>query len=60
MERQNGRWRDREKVMRGLKRADSPVVSGLQIFHNYFRPHGGLGGKIPAEAAGKSRVRTSG
>jgi transposase-like protein len=33
MERQNGEWRDREKVMRGLKREDSPVLKGLQIFH---------------------------
>ena len=52
MERQNGEWRDREKVMRGLKREDSPVISGMQVFHNYFRPHEGLGGKTPAEAAG--------
>jgi putative transposase len=52
MERQNGEWRDREKVMRGLKREDSPVIGGMQVFHNYFRPHEGLGGKTPAEAAG--------
>jgi transposase-like protein len=52
MERQNGEWRDREKVMRGLKREDSPVLKGLQIFHNYFRPHEGLNGRTPAEAAG--------
>ncbi|MDV3294007.1 MAG: DDE-type integrase/transposase/recombinase [Nitrososphaerales archaeon] len=52
MERMNGEWRDREKVMRGLKREDSPVIGGMQVFHNYFRPHEGLGGKTPAEAAG--------
>jgi transposase-like protein/predicted RNA-binding Zn-ribbon protein involved in translation (DUF1610 family) len=52
MERQNGEWRDREKVMRGLKREDSPVLAGMQVFHNYFRPHEGLGGRTPAEAAG--------
>lgn len=52
MERQNGEWRDREKVMRGLKREDSPILGGMQVFHNYFRPHEGLGGKTPAEAAG--------
>lgn len=53
MERQNGEWRDREKVMRSLKRDDSPVISGVQIFHNYFRPHMGLPDQItPAEAAG--------
>jgi hypothetical protein len=44
--------RDREKVMRSLKREDSPVIGGMQIFHNYFRSHMGLNGKTPAEAAG--------
>jgi hypothetical protein len=24
----------------------------LQIYHNYFRPHAGLNGQTPAEAAG--------
>lgn len=52
MERQNGEWRDREKVMRSLKKEDSPVLAGMQIFHNFVRPHMGLGGKTPAEAAG--------
>ena len=52
MERMNGEWRDREKVMRSLKRDDSPVLAGMQLFHNYFRPHMGLGGRTPAEAAG--------
>lgn len=52
MERQNGEVRDREKVMRGLKNPDSPVLKGYQIFHNYVRPHEGLKGKTPAEAAG--------
>ena len=52
MERQNGEVRDREKTMRGLKNADSPIIAGLQIFHNYIRTHEGLEGKTPAEAAG--------
>ena len=51
MERQNGEVRDREKTMRGLKNADSPILPGFQIFHNYVRPHEGLKGKTPAEAA---------
>ena len=51
-ERQNGEWRDRERVMRSLKREDSPVLTGMQIHHNFIRPHMGLGGKTPAEAAG--------
>jgi hypothetical protein len=52
MERLNGELRDREKVMRSLKTMDSPILKGLQIYHNYFRPHMALDGKTPAEAAG--------
>jgi len=52
MERMNGEVRDREKVMRGLKRPDTPILKGYQIYHNYVRPHEGLEGKTPAEAAG--------
>ncbi len=39
MERMNGQVRDRKKVMRGLKRKDTPILKGYQIFHNYIRPH---------------------
>jgi hypothetical protein len=52
MERLNGEIRDREKVMRGLKNADTPIISGYQIYHNYVRPHEALEGKTPAEACG--------
>ena len=52
MERLNGEIRDREKVMRGLKKEDTPILTGYQIFHNYIRPHEGLKGKTPAEACG--------
>ncbi len=52
MERLNGEFRDREKVMRGVKTPDSPILKGYQLFHNYMRPHEGLNGKTPAEAAG--------
>lgn len=52
MERLNGEIRDREKVMRGLKKHDTPILKGYQIFHNYIRPHQGLNGKTPAEACG--------
>ena len=52
MERFNGELRDREKVMRGLKTKDTPILSGYQIFHNYIRPHEGLDGKTPSEACG--------
>lgn len=52
MERMNGEIRDREKTMRGLKRADTPILKGIQIYHNYVRPHEGLNGATPAERAG--------
>lgn len=52
MERLNGEIRDREKVVRGIKKADSPLLQGSQIYHNYIRPHMGLNGKTPAEACG--------
>jgi putative transposase len=31
---------------------DSPLIKGLQIYHNYVRPHEALEGKTPAEACG--------
>jgi hypothetical protein len=48
----NGEVRDREKVMRGIKTTDTPVLAGYQIYHNYFRPHEALKGKTPAEVCG--------
>jgi transposase-like protein len=52
MERLNGEIRDREKVMRGLKKMDTAILAGYQMYHNYFREHEGLIGKTPAEVAG--------
>ncbi|MGI0101083.1 MAG: IS6 family transposase [Nitrosotalea sp.] len=52
MERLNGEIRDREKVMRGLKISNTPILIGYQIFHNYIRPHMGLDGQTPSEACG--------
>jgi hypothetical protein len=52
MERMNGEIRDRERVMRGLEKKDTPILTGYQLFHNYIRPHTALNGKTPAEAAG--------
>jgi hypothetical protein len=57
MERLNGEIRDREKVMRGLKKADTAILPGYQIYHNYMRPHEGLNGKTPAELCG---IKTEG
>jgi hypothetical protein len=47
----NGETRDREKVVRGVKKDDSPLIKGLQIYHNYMRPCMSLNGKTPAEQA---------
>jgi putative transposase len=52
MERINGEIRDREKTMRGLKKKNTPILQGMQIFHNYIRPHEGLDGMTPSEACG--------
>jgi len=52
MERLNGEIRDREKVTRVLKKDDTPILKGCQIFHNYIRPHQVLNGKTPTEACG--------
>jgi hypothetical protein len=52
MERFNGEVRDREKVMRGLKREDTPILAGYQIYHNCVRLHEALEDKTPAEACG--------
>ncbi|MFZ0512708.1 MAG: hypothetical protein WAM14_13965 [Candidatus Nitrosopolaris sp.] len=50
MERLNGEVRDRDKVMRGL--SDTSVLTGYQIYRNYFRPREALNGKIPADKCG--------
>jgi hypothetical protein len=52
VERLHGTKRDREKVMRGLKKDDTPILKGYQLFHNYIREHEGLDGKTPSEACG--------
>ncbi len=52
MEILNGEIRDREKVMRGLKKSDTPILTGYQIYHNYVRPHEALDGQTPADACG--------
>jgi transposase-like protein len=51
-ERLNGEIRIRERVFRGLKKSDTPILTGYQIFHNYVRPHDGIEGATPADKAG--------
>jgi len=53
LERLNGTFRERTKVMRSL---DSSIgaeefVVGMQTYYNYIRPHQGIGGLTPAQMA---------
>lgn len=52
MERLNGEIRDREKTMRGLKKRNTPILNGYQIYHNYIRGHQALNDQTPAELCG--------
>ena len=51
MERLNGEIRDREKVFRGLKKLDTPIIDGMKAYYNFTKKHGSLKGKTPAEQA---------
>ena len=51
-ERFNGEIRDRIARVRGFKSQNPALLGMLIIYHNFMRPHGGLGGRTPAEAAG--------
>ena len=53
IERLQGTVREREKVMRGLKTEGTMIIEGFRIHYNFARPHEGLNGKTPAEAAGQ-------
>ena len=37
MERLNGEIRDREKVFRGLKKFDTPLIDGMKAYYNYTK-----------------------
>ncbi len=52
MEQLNGEIRDREKTMRSLKNIETPVLKGMQIFHNFIKPHMALNNQTPADLAG--------
>ena len=52
IERLHGSIRQREKVMRGLKVDDTPIVEGHRLFYNFIKPHEGLNGLTPSEKAG--------
>ena len=52
MERYHGTLKERTKVMRALKNTGTSVLDGQRIYYNHIRPHQGLNGKTPAQAAG--------
>ena len=45
MERMNGELRDRERCMGTLEKAETPILTGMQIYHDFVRPHEALKGK---------------
>jgi putative transposase len=53
IERLHGTIKDRTKIMRGLGNRDTAqlVMDGWEVHYNFFRPHMGLGGQTPAQAA---------
>ena len=63
MERLNGEIRDREKVFRGLKKMDTPIIEGMRVYYNFTKKHGALKGRTPAQEAlieidGKNKWKT--
>lgn len=54
VERLNGTFREREKVMRGLENAESSqtMMKGFKNYYNFIRPHEALDGETPAIRAG--------
>ncbi len=53
IERFHGSVREREKVMRSLKHKESAqeLLQAYRVWYNYVRPHMGIGGLTPAQAA---------
>jgi transposase InsO family protein len=45
-------FKERTKVMRALKTTDTATLDGQRVYYNHIRPHQGLDGKTPAQAAG--------
>lgn len=51
LERLQGTVREREKIIRGLKKEETPILKGQRIFYNYIRPHQSLAGATPSQIA---------
>lgn len=49
IERLNGEIRDREKIFRGLKKKDTPILEGMKVYHNVTKIYNALKGKILLE-----------
>jgi putative transposase len=62
IERLQGTQRDRTKVLRHFKRIETAQVKldGFRGIYNFVRPHMGLKGQTPAEAAGVATPEMSG
>ena len=58
-EKLNGEFRDRAKISKGLKKVDSPIITGIQLYHNYIRPHMSLDEDTPADRAGIKVTRNN-
>ena len=54
LERFHGTWRERDKVMRGLKtfKTTEQMLEFYRAYYNFIRPHQALDNKTPAEVAG--------
>jgi len=51
IERLQGTIRERLKVLRGLKKENSPIINGYRIYYNFIRPHESLDGRTPSQMA---------
>jgi len=52
VERLNGTVRERDKVLRALKKKEeNQVIDGFRIYYNFIRPHQSLDGQTPAQIA---------
>lgn len=61
IERFHGTLKERIKVLRGFKHADTAelILEGFLLHYNFFRPHMTLSNKTPAEVAGiKTDIKT--
>ena len=51
-ERLNGELAGHFKYARGINKEESLIFRIAVLHHNYIKPHAGIGGRTPAEAAG--------